>query len=145
MEITELPTVMQDFERGDRVYWVHNFTVQFGTVNNVYYERVNDSIVGNMLVQFDNGEWGNYRGDEISTMKDRKQAFGKCLDVRLLKEGSVISLLDAGKRIYADVLSYTPQVKLTYRVRGQGYNTVIKENNYSPTLEKQMAEWELEE
>lgn len=140
----EIPTVIEDFERGDRVYWVHNFTVQYGTVNNVYYERVNDEIVGNMLVQFDNGEWGSYRGEEIVTMKDRKQAFGKCIDIRLIEEGSVISRIEEGKRVYADVLSYTPKVKLTYRVHGQNYVTVIKENDYNPSIEQQICEWELE-
>lgn len=144
MDSMELPTVIEDFERGDRIYWVHNFTVQYGTVNNVYYQAEGTSLIGNMLVQFDNGEWGNYRGDEITTMKNRKQTFGKCIDIRLIEEGSVISQLDQGKRIYADVLSYTPHVKLTYRVQGQKYITVIKENDYSPTIEQQICEWELE-
>lgn len=144
MDSMEIPAVIEDFERGDRVYWVHNFTLQYGTVNNVYYQAEGDSLIGNMLVQFDNGEWSNYRSDEITTMKDRKQAFGKCLDVSLLEEGSVISRMQDGKRVYADVLHYTPKVKLTYRVCGQKYITVIRENDYNPTIEQQMCEWELE-
>lgn len=144
MEITEVPPVIEDFERGDRVYWVHNRTIQYGTVNNVYYQAEGSSVIGNMLVQFDNGEWGNYRGDEIATMKDRKQEFGKCLDVSRLEEGSVISRIQEGKRVYADVLSYTPKVKLAYRLRGQQYITIIRENDYNPTIEQQMCEWELE-
>lgn len=136
IENIEVPSVLEDFERGDRVYWQRYSVIHFGIVSSVS--------AGIIVVQFDDSTYGSFTEREITTWNSREQNFGKPLDLSLIEEGSIISQMTGGKRFYAEVLSYIPKVELSYILKGSKVVIVVKEEEYGSSIEEKMMDWELE-
>lgn len=136
IENIEVPSVLEDFERGDRVYWQRYSVIHFGIVSSVS--------AGIIVVQFDDSTYGSFTEREITTWNSREQNFGKPLDLSLIEEGSIISQMTGGKRFYAEVLSYIPKVELSYILKGSKVVIVVKEEEYGASIEEKMMDWELE-
>lgn len=136
IENIEVPSVLEDFERGDRVYWQRYSVIHFGIVSSVS--------AGIIVVQFDDSTYGSFTEREITTWNSREQNFGKPLDLSLIEEGSIISQMTGRKRFYAEVLSYIPKVELSYILKGSKVVIVVKEEEYGSSIEEKMMDWELE-
>lgn len=137
MENTELPVLLEDFEAGDRIYWASYLSVKMGTVTSSGY--------GLLVVQFDDGKYRSFTAQELAVANSRSGSIGKPLDLSLVEVGGIIShLIEDNEREYADVLSFIPETELAYRVQDRDAIIVVKENDYSPTLEQQMFDWEVE-
>lgn len=136
IENIEVPSVLEDFERGDRVYWQRYSVIHFGIVSSVS--------AGIIVVQFDDSTYGSFTEREITTWNSREQNFGKPLDLSLIEEGSIISQMTGGKRFYAEVLSYIPKAELSYILKGGKVVIVVKEEEYGLSIEEKMMDWELE-
>lgn len=137
MENTELPVLLEDFETGDRIYWTRYSSVKMGTVTSSGY--------GLLVVQFDDKSYRSFTAQELAVANTRSGSIGKPLDLSLVEVGGIIShLIEDDEREYADVLSYLPEMELSYRVQDRDAIIVIKENDYSHTIEQQMFDWEAE-
>lgn len=137
MENTNLPVLLEDFEVGDRIYWARYSSVKLATVTSSGY--------GLLVVQFDDESYRSFTAQELAVANTRSGFLGKPIDLSLVEVGSVIShLIEDNEREYADVLSFIPETELAYRVQDRDAIIVVKENDYSPTIEQQMFDWEVE-
>lgn len=137
MENTELPVLLEDFEVADRIYWARYSSVKMGTVTSSCY--------GLLVVQFDDESYRSFTAQELAASNDSSGSIGNPLDLDLVEVGGIIShLIEDNEREYADVLSYIPETELAYRVQDRDAIIVVKENDYSPTIEQQMFDWEVE-
>lgn len=128
------PVVLEDFEKDDRIYLKNRDGVTLGSVLSVSN--------GTIAILFDNGAYASFKADKFSNYAHGE--FGKPLDFTNLGKGSVISRLQNGKRIYADVTEFTPNRKIGYRQQGTGLTAFVLASSQRKSLEQQMYDWELE-
>lgn len=134
MNNMEIPAIIEDFEKDDRIYLKNRDGITLGSVLSVSSETI--------AILFENGAYVSIRADKFQNPTDGQ--FGKPLDVNNVGKGSVISRLENGKRIYADVVEFTPNRKIAYRQQGQNSIAFVLASGQRKTLEKQMFDWELE-
>lgn len=134
MSDVSVPAIIEDFEKDDRIYLKDRDGVSFGVVLSVSDE--------NIAILFDKGEYVFLPADKFQNYTHGD--FGKPLEVKNLEKGSVISRLQNGKRIYADVTEFTPNRKIGYRQQGTAFTAFVLASSQRKSLEEQMFGWELE-
>lgn len=137
MEIN-VPVVVEDFSAGDRFYFQMGSKIKLGTVSNATKDNLYALMDDNTCVSF------TFR--YLLAFQAKSRLIGKPLNIAELKEGTIISRMKGKKRIYASVYDLTPGVELSYQIQNQRIIRQAKQN-YSggPTLEEQMALWEIED
>lgn len=134
MSDVSVSAVIEDFDKDDRIYLKNRDGVSLGSVLSVSNVTI--------AILFDNGAYTSLSADKFSNYAHGE--FGKPLDVNNLEKGSIISRLQNGKRIYADITELTPNRKIGYREQGTVFTAFVLASSQRKSLELQMFGWELE-
>lgn len=134
MEITEIPPVIEDFEVGDRIYLLNykHDIIEYGTIIELFDSKAR--------VLFDIGSSGLIHVSQFAP----GGPVGKCFPLNQLEVGSVVSVFELGKRIYADVeeIVKNERVRIKYR-SGSVIEKTFHDSEWEP-LEFKMADFTLE-
>lgn len=134
VEIREIPPIIEDFEIGNRVYFVNHKhdTIEYGTVTAILDSR--------LKVKFDNGK---SRPVHISHFAAGGW-LGRCFPMDQLEVGSVVSVLYLGERVYGDVLEIVEGQKVRIKYHSGAVLEGTVHASEWETLESKMADFTLE-
>lgn len=137
-EEISLPFIAEDFEKGDRVYRYISATDKFliGTVEAVEKGKITVLLDTGNRLKPKLSDFRNYEGTDVS--------WGKCLPIKDLHAGSVISLTSWGNKQLASILSVNEDcIVVSYEATPRIVNRFIPSKEHS--LEALLMFWELEE
>lgn len=148
MTETEVPLIVDDFEEGDRVYYVLNGVTQKGTVIND--EGSNE--VGHISVKFDFSSClgiplSKFAGKSKTThyYKGEKDNYcGRIPSLDRIEKGTVLSRLEEdGTRNYAIVMIHSPGERLLIN-RADKWEVFDYRTSKGVLFEDKLFDWEIE-
>lgn len=135
----KLESIIEDFEPGDRVKWLHtrNFATVLYTIYGKLYLNL-DNYGVDILVVSDKGV-----GD--SPGKSTIAQWSKFPRFELLETGMCLSTVFGEDRQHYTITAIGPGNKISVVSNDEErHEFVIQGDNFSRTLEDQLSEWELE-
>jgi hypothetical protein len=127
--------IAEDFEIGDRIYCLSNGVPTFGTVDEIDPSENYDSPW--IFCYLDNQD------ELLVTWPFR--GIGKVMPMEALKEGNILSCLDAGERVFYEVMDYpSGYATMLFPLDESKAVLTIPKDTSKRFLDMQFMDWELE-